>query len=158
MSKDGFAQKLMEVCAISGTIQSADLVTICSVYDDDKIRIVGYLIPPSDPEEGWRFTRFHITLKTPPPPQEQQPRFGLETRHIPEETVVYHGDVKRSTKVIWLYDHFYRPGKWELYVEQLANGIQKRRESSRRLDKTPANDDHLFPEIVPEAEPDEAAE
>jgi hypothetical protein len=135
---------LDDIAVVRGIVEPLNALAVRYIYEDKKIKVEGFLRPARD-GYGWEFRMFVVSIKIPSKINNQV--FGMEAK-TNEDTIVYLADVKhRDGNVPWLYEHHYRPGKWEEYLNNIAEGIKAERRKYSELDGKPIDDIQLFSDI-----------
>lgn len=138
---ENFHDVFMELLWRYGTVEATNPITVCSIYEDKKVRLVGVMKPE---DGGWRYKTFSLALKIPSKDQSLK-IMGLESK--PGDTVVYFARVRYvSNGQGYTHVEFYRPGRWEDYIKKIVRDGQEQSMELRKLDNTPIEDDTLFPE------------
>ena len=117
-------------------IEAVNPLLIIATYEDEKLVVEGtypYNWNGTDDYESIGFA-----LKLPPKKSEQLP-FAM-SRHGKEYTTVFRYDI---------HTIYYRPGRWEKYLAQLADKAQAKRDANSMLNGIGVDDSGLFPDLEP---------
>lgn len=133
MDQDAIFRTGMTILDERGTYQQRDGVRISFLYEDEKIHIEA-LLPL---ERGAAIESFHIAVKLWDQDSPVQP-FGIPKTAPERETPVF----------VWKgIPRYYRPGLWEIYLEQLLISIRKEDEVVDALNGQPIDDAELFDDL-----------
>lgn len=116
-------------------VEATDALNRVKRYEDSKISVVGLL--PLD-----IFTKDYesvVVLVKLPGTQTNAAPFSIPRRDEMNGTVAYYAQNGIG--------QFYRPGKWEIHLKNLATKIETEREAIWSLNEQPLDDDGVFPDL-----------
>jgi hypothetical protein len=129
-----------------GSVEAINPVRIARIYQDDKVRITGFI-----ERQGVYYERFSIQLllksETSGLAKGQETSFGIPKSSKENDfTLVFWCKVLDEHKMTtW---NWIRPGRWLSYLGKLCDDIIKESAYLDSLDKNPIDDSKIFPNLT----------